>query len=64
VYWLLIGPVHSKNLVSIAAGRIIVQIIVLLSIQRSSLNFVFAVLLVVVVPLPLLEGQVVMALLD
>ena len=49
---------HPKTLVSIVAGLIIVQIPVLLSIQRSWLNFAPAVLLVVVVLLPLLEVQV------
>jgi hypothetical protein len=41
VCWLLLGgPVHSKNPISIVAGLIIVQIPILLSIQRSWLNFV------------------------
>jgi hypothetical protein len=66
VYWPLLtgGPVHSKNPVSIVGGPIIVQIPVLLRIQRSWLNFMLAVLLVVVVPLSLLEAQEVQALLD
>ena len=59
VCWQLIrGPVHPKNPVSIVAGLIILQTPILLSIQRSWLNFVPVVLLVVVVLRPLLEVQV------